>query len=240
QPHSVQRHRGRARRDHRRCRRRDRRADPGRGRRDPGRPRVPSGAARAVRPDRRAAGVRRSAVGCRPHRRPVCLHGHRRHPGHPDLGQGPGQRLPDRRHADHRGNRHAPQCRLARHHLRRQSAGRHRRPEGGRDHQHPKLPGTRARSQQQDLRQPREARGRVPAGVRQAARPGPPDRPADGGRVQGPLQGLHQALRKARPDAPDRRPGRGAPGPGPGGVGRADRASRPCDARGSRGVHRCL
>jgi acetylornithine/N-succinyldiaminopimelate aminotransferase/succinylornithine aminotransferase len=44
--------------------------------------------------DRRPADLRRSAVRHGPYRRAVPLHELRHHPGHPDLGQGAGQRLP--------------------------------------------------------------------------------------------------------------------------------------------------
>ena len=83
----------------------------------------------------------------------------------------------------------------------------------------------------QDLRQPDQAGGGLPAAVRPGARPGPADWPAGRRRLQGPRQGLHQGRRSARPDAADRRPGRDPPGAGADRLGRPDRRSGPHHAR---------
>jgi succinylornithine aminotransferase len=152
------------------------------------------GAARAVRQDRRAADLRRSAVGRGPHRRAVRLHGQGRDPGHPDLGQGAGQRLPDRRHADHQRDR--PHF----------NVGSHGTTYGGNP-----LAATvalnvietinqpaflaRVKEASAKLRQPGKADPPTSRSCSARCAAGPADRPADGRRLQGPRQGLTKIRR---------------------------------------------
>ena len=114
----------------RRCGSGDAGTGAGRGRGDAGRARLPARGARAVRSPRRLAGAGRNPVRHGPQRCLVRALAGRGRARYRDPGEGVGRRLSDRRDARGTESRRGHAVRRARHHLRRQSAGRGGRARG--------------------------------------------------------------------------------------------------------------
>ncbi|MCE7879013.1 MAG: aminotransferase class III-fold pyridoxal phosphate-dependent enzyme, partial [Betaproteobacteria bacterium PRO3] len=124
-PRAVQRRRGARGGLPRRWRRRlrgDPRANAGRRGHDAGHAGVPSDRAAPVHRAPRAPDPRRDPERHGPHRRTLLVHAEGRRAGHPDLREGAGRRLPDRRDAHDRRDRERVLGRRPRHDLRRQSS----------------------------------------------------------------------------------------------------------------------